>query len=76
MKKHHSDPIVGGTSENESRPWGHGQYANMPQEVRMQMYPKEPHKELGGLDDTAGRLSTDAKHAERGDRKSLDRGMY
>ena len=70
------DPMVGGTSDMESKPWGHGQYANMPQEVRMQDYPKMPHKELDGIDDTAGRLSGDEKHAERGDRKGLERGMY
>ena len=65
-----------GTSENEGRAWGHGQYANMPQEARMSQYPKMPHKELGGIDDTKTRLASDAKHAERGDRKSLERGMY
>lgn len=75
-KKHHSDPMVGGTSDHESKAWGHGQHANMPQEVKMSAYPKMPHKELDSIDDTEGRLETDAKHAERGDRKSLERGMY
>lgn len=75
MKKH-SNSMVGGTSEHEGKAWGHGQYANMPQEVKMSEYPKMPHKELGGLDDTAARISQDEKHAERGDRKSLERGMY
>lgn len=75
-KKHHSDPMVGGTSDNESRPWGQGNYANMPQEVRMQEYPKMPYKDLDTIDDTEGRLETDAKHAERGQRRNLDRGMY
>lgn len=65
-----------GTSENEAKPWGHGQYANMPQEVKMSEYPKMPHKELGGIDDTAGRLASDAQNAEKADRRSLDRGMY
>ncbi len=71
-----NDPMVGGTSDNESAPWGHGNFANMPQEVRMQEYPKMPHRELDTLDDTAGRISDDAQHAERGDRQNLDRGMY
>ncbi len=65
-----------GTSDHESKPWGHGKHANMPQEVVMKEYPKMPHKELDGIDDTAGRLAEDAKNAEKGDRRSLDRGMY
>lgn len=76
MKKHHSDPMVGGTSDNQSKPWGHGQYANLPQEVRMQEYPKMPYKDLDTIDDTAGRLETDAKQEEVGQRKNLSRGMY
>lgn len=65
-----------GTSEHEGRPWGAGSFANMPQEVMMKEYPKMPHKELGGIDDTAGRLASDAQNAEKADRRSLDRGMY
>lgn len=70
------DPMVGGNSEHEPKPWGHGQYANLPQEVRMQEYPKMPYKDLDTIDDTSGRLMDDAQHAERGERESLDRGMY
>ncbi len=70
------DPMVGGDSGHEGKAWGHGQYANMPQEVKMSTYPKMPYKELDSIDDTDGRLEGDAKHAERGDRKSLERGMY
>lgn len=65
-----------GMSENEGKPWGHGQFANMPQEVNMSQYPKVPNKALPEIDDTAGRLASDAKHAERGERKTLERGMY
>lgn len=65
-----------GTSEHEGKAWGHGKFANMPTEVRMSEYPKMPHKELDGIDDTETRLESDSKHAERGDRKSLERGMY
>ena len=75
-KKHHSDSMVGGESERESKPWGHGNFANLPQEPKMDMYPKMPYKDLDGIDDTEGRLETDASHSERGHRKSLDRGMY
>jgi hypothetical protein len=74
--KHHSDPIVGGESEREGRPWGHGEYANMPQEVKMEAYPKMAYRDMPVLDDTEGRLETDAKAAERGFRRNLDRGMY
>lgn len=77
MKKStNSDPIVGGTSEKEGMPWGHGQYANMPQEVRMQDYPKMAYMKMDTLDDTEGRLEMDAKNARNGDRKNLERGMY
>lgn len=76
MKKAKGDPMVKGTSDNESRPWGHGEFANMPQEVRMQEYPRMPYKDLDTIDDTAGRISDDAQYNERGERKSLERGMY
>lgn len=65
-----------GDSDHEGKAWGHGQFANMPQEVKMDMYPKEAHKELDGINDTATRLAADAKYNERGDRRSLERGMY
>ena len=70
------DKLNHGTSENEGKAWGHGKYANMPQEVKMSEYPKMPHKELGGIDDTESRLEDDAKQEERGNRKDLSRGMY
>jgi hypothetical protein len=76
MGKHHSDPMVGGTSDKQSKPWGQGNYANMPQEVRMQEYPKRPYRDLDGIDDTAGRIETDDRQAEVGERRNLDRGMY
>ena len=56
------DKLNHGTSEHEGKAWGHGKYANMPQEVKMSEYPKMPHKELGGIDDTESRLEGDAKH--------------
>lgn len=74
--KHHSDPMVGGTSENESKPWGNGEFANLPQQPRMQEYPKRPYKALDGIDDTAGRIETDDRQAEVGERRNLNRGMY
>lgn len=75
-KMHHSDPIVGGESERESRPLGHGHFANMPTEVMMKEYPKNHYEMDEVLDDTAGRLQSDAKQATVGERKNLSRGMY
>ena len=75
-KRHHSDPIVGGTSEEEGRPWGQGEYANMPQQVRMQEYPKYGHEKMPELDDTMGRIDEDERYNERGERPGLDRCMY
>lgn len=74
--KHHSDPMVGGESEREGRPWGHGEFANMPQEVRMSEYPKMAREVEHVIDDTEGRLETDAKQARVGERRNLNRGMY
>lgn len=56
MKKHHSDPMVGGTSEDEGKYWGKGEYANMPKNVRMDMYPKASEFGPGDLDDTMGEI--------------------
>ena len=67
-----------GTSGNEAAPWGHGEYANMPQEVIMEDYPSympEPNN-MDSIDDTITRLVSDNKEEKRGVRKNLDRGMY
>ena len=70
------DPEVGGTSENESGAWGKGQFANMPQEVKMKAYPKMGYGAKDSIDDTEGRLENDDKDAMKGERKNLSRGMY
>jgi hypothetical protein len=31
---------MGKSSESEGKAWGHGKFANMPTEVKMDMYPK------------------------------------
>lgn len=67
-----------GDSGHEGAPWGHGEFANMPQEVIMEDYPKymaEPNN-MDGIDDTIERLVSDNKEEKRGIRKNLDRGMY
>ena len=41
-----------GVSEREGKAWGKGQYANMPQDLQMKMYPKASEFGPGVLDDT------------------------
>ena len=41
-----------GTSEREGKAWGHGKFANMPTDVKMDMYPKASEFGPGYLDDT------------------------
>ena len=76
MKRKSGDGMRGKTSEEEGKAWGHGQYANMPQEVKMSQYEKYPHKNMSELDDTMNRIDEDERYNERGDRRSLERGMY
>lgn len=76
MARKSGDPIVGGDSEKEGKAKGHGQFANMPQEVEMKAYPKHQYYDRENIDDTDGRLEGDAKDAKRAHRKNLGRGMY
>jgi|HubBroStandDraft_3_1064219.scaffolds.fasta_scaffold309500_4 hypothetical protein len=55
--KHHSDPIVGGESEAEGHVWGHGERANMPQQVMFKEYPKANEAGPMILDDTQGHIN-------------------
>ena len=54
--KHHSDPMVGGESEAEGRRIGAGDFAGMPTEVKMKMYPKASEYGPEVLDDTMGHV--------------------
>ena len=76
MKKG-SIPVERGESEKEGHAWGHGEYANMPQEVHMQEH-AFPMARLSGmaLNDTMARLDGDTMQANKGARKGLERGMY
>lgn len=56
MKKHHSDPMVGGESEKEGPAMGHGKFANMPTDVMMKHYPKANEFGPTVLDDTMGEI--------------------
>lgn len=75
--KHHSDKAVShGTSENEGRAWGHGEYANMPKEVVMASYPKGGYSTDPHLDDTIQRLDSDSMDAEHIVMRQKHRSMY
>lgn len=54
---HHSDPIVGGVSEDEGSVYGHGEYANMPQTPNFKLYPKPNEFGPTVLDDTQGHIN-------------------
>mgnify|MGYP007017470555 FL=1 len=52
-----------GTSEKEGKAWGHGQYANMPQETKTSMYPKN-RGQGGSIDDTMTGIDKSISQAE------------
>lgn len=70
-KMHHSDPIVGGESEAEGKVMGHGNFANMPQDVHFKAYPKASEFGPGVLDDTMGHVDKVNKAAEMKSHKYL-----
>ena len=79
MKKKHKSMHSAshhGTSENEGRPWGHGEYANMPKDVVFQPYPKGGYSLDGHLDDTIGRLDSDSSDSEAIVHRQKHRSMY
>lgn len=43
---------AGRDSEHEGRAWGAGEFANMPQEKKMESYPKASHYGTHELDDS------------------------
>lgn len=66
---HHSDPMVGGESEAEGRTWGKGEFANMPQDVKMKIYPKAAEYGPDVLDDTMGTVDKSNSRAHTTSRK-------
>ena len=68
-KGKNSDPIVGGVSEAQSAYWGKGEYANMPQDVKMKAYPKASQYGPDVLDDTMGNIDKENGRAESKSRK-------
>lgn len=69
-------PVTRGESEEEGHAWGHGQHANMPQEVHFQEMAPTPHFMEEKIDDTMRRLDQDSHQSIKGERKGYDRGMY
>ena len=69
-------PFSRGESEAEGKAWGHGSYANMPQDVHMELADGKVYHMDEKLDDTMRRLGEDSRQAGVGKRKNLDRGMY
>jgi hypothetical protein len=60
-----------GSSENESKAWGKGEFANMPKEVKMNMYPKSHQFGPGMEDDTMTRVDAENSRAEMKSHKYL-----
>jgi hypothetical protein len=48
-----------GVSEKEGKAWGHGKFANMPSEVKMDMYPKAHEAGPDVEDDTISRVDAE-----------------
>lgn len=60
-----------GSSEKEGKAWGHGQHANMPKEVKMDMYPKGHAEGPTSEDDTMTRIDGENKKAEMKSRRYM-----
>lgn len=60
-----------GVSAKEGRAWGHGQFANMPQEVVRKEYPKLRESADPAMNDTITGIDREAMKAHRTARKNL-----
>lgn len=60
-----------GASEKEGKAWGHGQFANMPHDVKMDMYPKAKEFGPGVEDDTMTRIDAENSRAHSKAHKHL-----
>ena len=60
-----------GDSEREGKAWGHGKFANMPTDVKMDMYPKASEFGAGNLDDTMTHIDEVDKRASGKSHKYL-----
>jgi hypothetical protein len=60
-----------GVSEAEAPAMGHGNFANMPQDIYMEQYPKAPAQRSHVLDDTISHIDRCNHHAEEMESKFL-----
>ena len=60
-----------GESEKEGKPWGRGEMANMPQEVRKDTYPKAHEFGPAVENDTMTRIDAENGRAQKTTRKYL-----
>lgn len=60
-----------GVSEREGKAWGKGEFANMPKETKMDMYPKSHEAGPGVLDDTMTGIDASNKKSSGKTRKYL-----
>lgn len=60
-----------GNSEKEGKAWGKGEFANMPKDVKMNMYPKANEFGPGDLDDTMNEIDGTTSRAHSKSHKFL-----
>lgn len=60
-----------GESEKEGKPWGRGEQANMPQEVKKDTYPKAPEYGASVENDTMTRIDAENKRAKSTSRSHM-----
>lgn len=60
-----------GESEKEGRAWGHGEFANMPKEVKMDRYPKAHEEGPTVEDDTMTRIDRENRQAHMQSRRHM-----
>lgn len=60
-----------GSSEREGKPWGRGMHANMPTDVKMDMYPKGHEFGPDVENDTMTRVDAENKRAQSQTRRHL-----
>lgn len=53
-----------GSSEHEGKAWGHGEFANMPKEVKMDSYPKNKMLKEPLENDTMTRIDAEISRSD------------
>lgn len=60
-----------GDSEKEGKAWGKGKFANMPTDVKMDMYPKAKEYGAGNINDTMTRIDSENSQAHSVSRRNV-----